>query len=51
MANVIAMLDKQNDIRKNAVGKSQKEALILEKEAKSVVNQKALDQVFKTFLN
>jgi hypothetical protein len=46
MADVVAMLDKQKEIRKAAEGKTLKEAQASEKEAVKAVNQKALDQVF-----
>lgn len=51
MADVIAMLDKQNEIRKNAQeNKDMKEAQQMEKMAKKAVDQKALDEVFGAFM-
>ena len=52
MADVVAMLDKQNEIRQTAVDvKNPKEAKAIEQEARKAVNQKALDEVFTSFLN
>lgn len=50
MADVIAMLDKQEEIRKDAISKGVKPQDV-EKEAKKAVNQKALDEVFASYLN
>ena len=53
MADVIAMLDKQNEIRKKIQQEKidNKTAQKIEKEAMKAVNQNALDEVFKQFMN
>jgi len=50
MADVIAQLDKQNEIRKIAA-ETGVTGSKTEKEAKKAVNQKDLDDVFKSFMN
>lgn len=49
MAHVIAMLDKQNEIRKVQASTKQ-EKKVIEAEAKAAVNQRDLDEVFNAFL-
>ena len=53
MADVIAMLDKQNEIRKTMKIEKidEKQAMKIEKEAIKAVNQGALDEVFKSFMD
>ena len=51
MADVIAMLDRQNEIRMKAgAAGSKKQAIQFEEEAKQAVNQQALDEVFASFM-
>lgn len=50
MADVIAMLDRQEEIRKDAISKGQKMHEV-EAKAKGAVNQKALDEVFQAYMN
>ena len=51
MADVIAMLDKQNELRQNAQEqKDMKQAQQIESMAKKAVDQKALDEVFGAFM-
>ena len=51
MAGVIAMLDKQEEIRKDAISKGQMRSDEVEAKAKKAVNQKALDEVFQAYMN